>query len=45
MGIGGAIGHAFGTAAENYISPANMMPTNPYGGGTPYTGNVTSANN
>lgn len=45
MGIGSAIGHAFGTAAENYISPANMAPTNPYGGGTPYTGNVTNRNN
>ena len=43
MGIGGAIGHALGSAAESYISPANM--TNPYGGGTPYTGNITSKNN
>lgn len=46
MGVGGAIGHAFGTAAESYISPGNHAASSAtFGGGVPYTGNVTANNN
>jgi len=37
--MGGAIGSSLGSAANNYLSPANHSAQ--YGGGVPYTGNIS----